>query len=84
MTGFNSLVEKKKAITFPEKPLNLRSRSAAEEKEGIGNKERFVIALFNDCSKRINTISEIGESAYDVDITKVTGLGIFKYIAPPL
>lgn len=55
MTGFYTFVKKQETITFPKQPLDPGSGFSAEKKQGVRDKETFVIFLFNDGSKGINT-----------------------------
>lgn len=55
MTGLYTFVKKQKTIPFPKQSLNPGRGLSTEKEQGIGDKETFVILLFNDGSQGINT-----------------------------
>ena len=83
MTGFNPLVEKEKAIAFPEQTFYLGRGSATKKEQGVGNKETHMKSVLNDGCQRINPIAKIRVTTDNVDTGKGTGIGIFKHDTPP-
>lgn len=60
-----------------------RALETAKKKKGVRNKELHFILALNDCCKRINTITKISITAYDVDSGKVIWISVFKHGVPP-
>lgn len=67
VTVFHTLGKEKKSIPFPEEPFDLGSTSAAEEEQGVRNKEWQVIPGLDDGSKGIHAIAHICVAADYID-----------------
>ena len=66
-----------------EQALDLRSRYTAEKEERIGNKKADVVSVLDDGGQRINTESEVGASAYEINAGKGIWVSISKHSVPP-
>lgn len=68
MTVFYAFGEEKESVPLPEEPFDLGSTPAAEEKQGVWNKEgQVVIPCFNDSSRGIRAVAHICVTADYID-----------------
>lgn len=67
MTVFHTLGKEKESVPLPEEPFDLGSTPAAEEEQGVWNKEGQMIPCFNDGSEGIHAVAHIGVATDYID-----------------
>ena len=84
MTVFYAVGEEKEPVPLPEEPFDLGSTPAAEEKQGVWNKEgQVVIPCFNDSSRGIRAVAHICVTADYIDSGERGRIRILKHGAEP-
>ena len=83
VTVFYAFGKEKESVPLPEEPFDLGSTPAAEEKQGVWNKEGQVIPCFNDSSKGIDAVAHIGVAADYIDSGEGGRIRIPKHGAEP-
>lgn len=83
VTVFYAFGKEKESVPFPEEPFDPGSTSAAEEKQGVRNKEGQVIPCFNDSSKGIDAVAHIGVATDYIDSGEGRRIRIPKHGAEP-
>ena len=83
MTVFHTLGKEKEPVPFPEEPFDPGSTPAAEEEQGVGNKEGQAIPGLDDGSKGIDAVAHIRVAADYIDGREGGRIGIPKHGAEP-
>lgn len=83
MPGFHPFGEEKETVAFPDEPFDAVGAPAAEQEQGIGDKDGKMISGLDDGGKGIYAIAEVGTAAYDIDGSKAFRVCVSKHGAPP-
>ena len=83
VAAFDAFVQEQKTVAFPEETFDLRSGYTAEKEECIRDEKTEIVSVLDDGGQRINTESEVGASAYEINAGKGIRVSISKHSAPP-
>ena len=83
MTVFHAFGKEKESVPLPEEPFDPGSTPAAEEEQGVGNKERQVIPGLDDGREGIHAVAHIGVAADYIDGREGGRICIPKHGAEP-
>lgn len=83
MPGFHPLGEEEETIAFPDKPFDAVGAPAAEEEQGIRDKNGQMVSGLDNGGEGIHAVTEISTAAYDINGGKAFRVCIPKHGAPP-
>lgn len=81
--GFNTFIEEQETITFPKQSFDLGRGMPAEQEEGVGNEQGYLVPFLDDGSEGIYPVAQIGKTADEIDTGKCTWVSILKHSVPP-